>query len=71
MLGHANVGITLDLYSHATPTMHREAARTMDALLRAPEVVRTWSNCHRRGQLQSRRLVQRECLPSRPSSNRT
>ncbi|HXC75682.1 MAG TPA: tyrosine-type recombinase/integrase [Candidatus Acidoferrum sp.] len=34
MLGHATIGITLDLYSHATPTMHREAARTMDEVLR-------------------------------------
>lgn len=33
MLGHANVSITLDRYSHAVPTMHREAARAMDALL--------------------------------------
>jgi integrase len=35
MLGHATVAITLDLYSHATPAMHREAARVLDALLRA------------------------------------
>jgi integrase len=34
MLGHATVAITLDLYSHATPAMHREAARTLDRLLR-------------------------------------
>jgi len=34
MLGHATVAITLDLYSHATPAMHREAATTLDALLR-------------------------------------
>ena len=33
MLGHTTIGITLDLYSHVTPTMHREAARTMDELL--------------------------------------
>jgi integrase len=33
MLGHATIGITLDLYSHATPVMHREAARAMDQLL--------------------------------------
>lgn len=26
MLGHASVAITLDLYSHAAQTMHREAA---------------------------------------------
>jgi integrase len=34
MLGHATVAITLDLYSHATPAMHREAARVLDTLLR-------------------------------------
>jgi integrase len=34
MLGHATVAITLDLYSHATPAMHREAASTLDSLLR-------------------------------------
>jgi integrase len=39
MLGHATVAITLDLYSHATPAMHREAASTLDALLRNPEGV--------------------------------
>ena len=44
MLGHATVSITLDLYSHATASMHREAASTLDALLRAPEVVRTVVN---------------------------
>jgi|HubBroStandDraft_6_1064221.scaffolds.fasta_scaffold80557_2 integrase len=39
MLGHATVAITLDLYSHATASMHREAARALDAVLRAPEGV--------------------------------
>ena len=34
MLGHTTVAITLDLYSHVTPTMQREAARAMDDLLR-------------------------------------
>jgi integrase len=34
MLGHSTVAITLDLYSHATAAMHREAASTLDALLR-------------------------------------
>jgi integrase len=34
MLGHTTVGITLDLYSHVTPTMQREAARAMDDILR-------------------------------------
>jgi hypothetical protein len=34
MLGHPTVAITLDVYSHVTPAMHREAARAMDDLLR-------------------------------------
>ncbi|MEO8458274.1 MAG: site-specific integrase [Chloroflexota bacterium] len=34
MLGHSNIGITMDLYSHVTPTMQKEAARVMDAILR-------------------------------------
>jgi hypothetical protein len=32
MLGHSTVAITLDAYSHATPAIHREAARIMDDL---------------------------------------
>jgi integrase len=32
MLGHSTVAITLDVYSHVTPAMHREAARVMDDL---------------------------------------
>ena len=31
MLGDASVAITLGLYSHATPTMRREAANSLDA----------------------------------------
>ena len=27
------IAITLDVYSHVTPAMHREAARVMDELL--------------------------------------
>jgi integrase len=34
MLGHATVGITLDLYSHVTDTMQRGAAATLDDVLR-------------------------------------
>lgn len=34
MLGHARIAVTLDLYTHVTPTMHRQAADAMDALLR-------------------------------------
>jgi len=33
MLGHSTVAITLDVHSHVTPAMHREAARAMDELL--------------------------------------
>jgi integrase len=32
-LGHASVGITLDIYSHATPAMQHDAAETVAALL--------------------------------------
>jgi integrase len=32
-LGHAQIAITLDTYSHVTPTMQREAAEVLDALL--------------------------------------
>lgn len=32
LLGHATVAITLDLYSHVLPTMHKEAAGKMDAI---------------------------------------
>jgi integrase len=35
MLGHATVAITLDLYSHVTPTMQRTAAAELDAVLAA------------------------------------
>jgi integrase len=32
VLGHSTVGITLDLYSHVSDAMHRDAARKMDDL---------------------------------------
>lgn len=34
MLGHSNIAITLDLYSHVTPTMQKQAVATMEAVLR-------------------------------------
>jgi integrase len=34
MLGHSSIGITLDLYSHATPTMQETAISALDRLLR-------------------------------------
>ena len=33
MLGHSNVTITLNLYSHVSPTMQGDAAARMDAVL--------------------------------------
>ena len=33
MLGHSTVAITLDLYSHVTESMQRQAAGAMDTLL--------------------------------------
>lgn len=33
MLGHARISTTLDLYSHVTPTMQREATQALDAVL--------------------------------------
>jgi integrase len=32
-LGHSQISVTLDTYSHCLPTMQREAAGTLDALL--------------------------------------
>jgi len=34
ILGHSTIALTLDVYSHVTPTMHRDAADTMSRLLR-------------------------------------
>jgi integrase len=33
MLGHSQIGITLDLYSHVTATMQHQAASALDGLL--------------------------------------
>ena len=35
MLGHSQIAVTMDLYSHVTPTMQRQATGVMDALLQA------------------------------------
>jgi integrase len=34
MLGHSQTGITMDLYSHVTPTMHRDAVTALNRLLK-------------------------------------
>lgn len=33
MLGHASISLTLDVYSHVTPSMQTEAAEKMQAVL--------------------------------------
>ena len=33
MLGHSKIGITLDLYSHVTPTMQQQAADALEEVL--------------------------------------
>ena len=33
MLGHSQVSITLDLYSHVTPTMQQQATEALDEVL--------------------------------------
>ena len=37
MLGHANISITLDVYSHVTPDMQEAAAQVMDEVLHAEQ----------------------------------
>jgi integrase len=32
-LGHSTIAITMDLYSHSTPSMQAEAARRLDVML--------------------------------------
>jgi integrase len=32
-LGHSSIGITMDLYSHVTPTLQRDAAEKLDTAL--------------------------------------
>lgn len=34
ILGHSQISITMDLYSHVLPTMQREAVEAMDEILR-------------------------------------
>ncbi len=37
-LGHSQISLTLDTYSHLMPTLRADAAAKMDALLTAPRV---------------------------------
>jgi len=36
MLGHTEIGITLNLYSHVTPAMHESASSALGRLLDRP-----------------------------------
>ena len=36
MLGHTKISTTLDLYSHVTPTMQRQAVDAFDVILGSP-----------------------------------
>ena len=33
LLGHTQTGVTLDLYSHVSPSMHAQAVHALDGLL--------------------------------------
>jgi integrase len=39
-LGHANIGITLDTYSHVVAGLHEDAAEQVAALFRTPVAIR-------------------------------
>jgi integrase len=41
MLGHSSIVTTMDLYSHATPSLQAEAAVRLDEILRLPTVARS------------------------------
>ena len=45
-LGHANVGITLDIYSHVSPNLQADAADTIDAGMR--KAMAKWTACRLR-----------------------
>jgi len=38
-LGHSSIKVTLDTYSHVMPTMHAEAMRRLDRILRGEDPV--------------------------------
>jgi integrase len=56
MLGHSSIKITLDLYSHVSPTMQLEGRMRMSGLLQAA-----------REELGARRCHQREIMGNRPN----
>jgi integrase len=34
VLGHASISVTMNTYAHVAPALQREAARSLDAVLR-------------------------------------
>ena len=40
LLGHSEIRVTMDLYSHVAPVLQRQAAQEMDAVLRAAKAKR-------------------------------
>jgi hypothetical protein len=45
-LGHSQIGVTMDTYSHVLPTMQREAAGKMNAILAARRPSQQWADCY-------------------------
>ena len=41
LLGHSQIAITMNTYSHVVPALRKEAANQMDAILTRPEPVAT------------------------------
>jgi len=63
-LGHANIGITLDIYSHVLPGLQEAAAEKFDRLFEGDDSEKSYANV-------SRMLADSEDLASRPYGTRT
>jgi hypothetical protein len=65
LLGHSEIRVTMDLYSHVAPALQRDAANKMDALFKraknGPEVIGCHNGCqtHRKlfAPLNNRRIL--------------
>jgi len=63
-LGHANIGITLDIYSHVLPGMQEAAAEKFDMIFNVDDNEKSEPNV-------SKTLANSEDLASRPCRSRT
>ena len=63
-LGHANIGITLDIYSHVLPGLQEAAAEKFDSIFEADENENSDPDV-------SKMLANSEDLASRPCRSRT